>query len=125
MNKILYLAASFLFFGFCTSNIADAASVTNATKPGSAITITATNVPGAQSFVFTPSTNVVLTGGVVDNSFAVSAYHDQANKKKAGQQYGMASDKNNVFFQDINNTTGAATVTATGSSIFVSPWHTM
>lgn len=114
MKKILLIAAGILISTAPVHN-AFAAALTQAGGAGTAVTVVGTGVAGAQSIVFNPSTNVSMSGNSVATNFAIAGYHTQALRKASGQAYGMGSDSNKMYFQDISNST-AYTGVAAGTS---------
>lgn len=96
------------------------------TQTNGVVTITTAGVQGAQSIVFNPSSQVVMSGNTVSTSFVIASHHTQANLKKAGQQYGMAADSNSVWFKDISTATADVISTATNKNAFTAgTWFTM
>lgn len=76
-----------------------AATINFSGSTGASITITPTAlVPGAQPLVFNPSSQVNISGGTERTGFAVYTGHEAVKGKDAGQNYGMASDSNDVFW---------------------------
>lgn len=124
MKKILFVAAGLFLCALTIQNIANAASLSQP-NVGGPVTVSATNVSGAKSIVFTPSSNVVMTGVSEKTSWALGAYHTQAMNKKNGQGYGMAADSNKVWFQDISSATTLSITTTTAAAAFGSPWNSM
>ena len=124
MKKILYITAGLLFCALSSTSSVYAA-VKNGTPGGVLnIPVTPAGVPGAQPIAFTPSTNVNMGADVVSTSFAINAWHDQADQKKNGQAYGMAADSNKMFFLDISGTAATA-VSGTNAGAAFAGWNTM
>lgn len=122
MKKIIYIALG-LFVCALSANNADAAALTQTGGAGSTVNVDAAGVNGAQDINFNPSSNVLMTGVSEANIWKVVSHHTQANTKANGQQYGMHSDSNAMWFQDISGTTGAASISDTTD--FASPWFSM
>lgn len=118
MKRIFcFLAATATIGLFCFSSNVNATSFTQ-TDAGEPVEMTVATA-GAPNFSFNPSTNVILLGNSVTTSFAIWAHHQQVLNKASGQQYGMTSAVNKMYFLDISSSTTAYTsATATNSAAF-------
>jgi hypothetical protein len=123
MKKALFIPAVLIC---CFYTISNAIAGTFTSEKGAQITIAADAVPGAQPIIFNPSTNVNVDGQSDSTSFAVTAWHEQAEGKSSGQAYGMAADSNKMFFIDISDANNIPSGVGTNSGDFSGgDWHTM
>ena len=125
MKKTFSIAAGLLLCAFTIAGTVHAAAFSQAAD--GKVTVSATGVQGAKDIEFNPSSQVKMSGASVSTSFAIAAYHTQANQKKAGQQYGMAAESNALWFKDISATavTTLSAQTTNKASAFGTGWYTM
>ncbi len=126
MKKILLIATGILIFTPFIQN-AFSAALSQSGGGGTAVTVDAGNVAGAQDVTFNPSTNVVMSGVANSTQYAIGAYHTQALEKASGQAYGMASDANKIYFMDISQTGATPAVTGSNATFFstANDWNIM
>ena len=117
--SFLVATAAIGIFGFSNAN----ATAFTQSEAGAPVTMTIA-VAGAPNFQFNPSTNVVLDGQSDATSFAIYSYHENVLNKNSGQEYGMTSGVNKIYFLDISSSTAASTPTATDSTAFTG-WNQM
>jgi len=105
-----------LALGFIAST-ASAVDMVQGT-PGGEVTIAVNTavIPGGTPVSFQPSAQVNMDGASIRTSFAVMSGHEAVKGKEAGQNYAMAADSSNVFWQAAPATFG--TLTATNSTPF-------
>ena len=126
MKKIFCIIAGLLFCAFSTnSSYAASGDVTQTGGAGGEMTIDTTNNAASADLKFNPSTNVVMMGQSSATSFAVAGFHNQANQKAKGQVYGMATDSNKMFFNDISSTAAPTDISTTTAAAAFSGWYTM
>lgn len=123
MKKTFSIVAGLLVCAFTIAGTVQAADLTQAAD--GAVTVDAGSVEGAKDIVFNPSSQVKMSGASETGNFAIAAYHTQAQNKKAGQQYGMASDSNALWFKDISETTADTVDTTKAADAFGTDWYTM
>ena len=123
MKRILCSLAVTAIIGICSSAIAADTAFTQTDGAGEqvvlAITDTSGPITGAPDFTFNPSTNVVMGGMSSPTSFAAWSYHQNVDGKSSGQEYGMTSEVNKLFFLDISTDGTVETDSdATDSTLF-------
>lgn len=122
MKRILCFLAATAIIGVSINNNANAADTAfvQADGAGELVTLTITDtsgpIAGAPDFTFAPSTNVVLLGVSSPTSFAIWAHHQNVVAKTSGQQYGMTSDVNKMYFRDISAVGAEAYTSATATN---------
>lgn len=121
VRKFMPLMA-ILALGFIASSAS--AKVFTQTAPGDAVkmTVDKVKIPGAADVNFQPSSKVQMAGASQVTSFALISGHEAVRGKEAGQNYGMASDSSNVFWEQAPAT--FPTFTDSNSGPFQnSPWN--
>ena len=83
------------------------------------VTIDTTNNTAAPDLTFNPSTNVAVAGESSATAFQINAYHTAVLNKTSGQSFGMASNSNKVWFDDISGDASYNTPTGTSTANFV------
>ena len=117
-----------LTLGACLISIVALYSNANATTfnngTGGQVSFTITT-PGAPTpFTFNPSSNVAMAGVSVATAFQENAYHTAVLNKASGQSFGMASNSNKIWFNDISSTSSYTAPTGSTSATF-SGWNSI
>lgn len=121
VRKISSLMA-ILALGFIAS-MASATNMNSSSAGGPvAIAVNTTLIPGGTNVTFQPSSQVNIRGTSVRTSFAAISGHEAVKGKAAGQNYGMAADSSNVFWQAAPDTF-PSTYANTNSGGFQSGWN--
>jgi hypothetical protein len=100
-KKLIYIAA--ISIGLFIANNAISADFT--VEDSGVVKMDQTGTNNGPDFAFTPSTNVVMTGGTqaAGEGFVIGAYHSSVFQKNSGKMFGMASDSPAMYWFDVSD----------------------